>query len=626
MKIYLFLYFIFNSVFKNDLINGFQMNRLVKNNNRIQFYHSYRPYRNNFYERVLRQLNSKNQTERDEAILSENDKNEEEDTNSVNGQQNHNLTDLYRRKVLSLRGLGLEIELVEQNGPMPDNFKNGLEINNDDDERDREQEREQEPEESDDFGFGPRGRETNNVDGFELIRNSSYNFNSIGGYDLVKSELTQCIDLLKNYKKYKRFNVRTPKGLVLEGPPGTGKTLFAKALAGEANCSFIPVAGSDFTRKYVGEGSQRIKKLFSLAKKHKPTIIFIDELDSIGRRRSGDGESSSSERDNTLNSLLVELDGFSNTNGIFVVSATNRLDIIDTALLRPGRIDKKIKIDLPDFEARRKIIKIHIRGKPHDKSVNITELTELFEGLTGAQIENILNEAMLLALRNNYEFFTIKDINVVYDRMYVGWQPLNHEFNDDLINRIAVHEMGHAIVGMLSQYHSKLNKVVINLSSPNSPGYTMFKPTRNNLFFKETLFEHLMILLAGRLAEEEIFGLSITTGASNDLREVNKLASDMIELYGMGTHIIYPSTSEKYKILKDDDIIKLIEYAQYICKEIIKEARELIVYTSKILIKNKTITHEELENIINEKHSDILKFRDSEETLKLYTKWADWYI
>lgn len=615
-----FLFLLFNELF---FINSFYMSNIsVKKYDKFNSYiSSYRPYRNNFYERILKRLNSKNQTEKEEAILSDNYDNYDDDDddndnnfnkNSVYGENNYNITELYRRKVLSLKGLGLEIEVVEQDVPIMDNMNNDSENYNEDDKR------EYEP--SNDYGYGPKGKTSNNVDGFEVIKNSAYNFNSIGGYDLVKSELTQCVDILKNYKKYRRFNVRTPKGLVMEGPPGTGKTLFAKALAGEANCSFIAVSGSDFARKYVGEGSQRIKKLFSLAKKNKPTIVFIDELDSIGRRRSGDGESSSSERDNTLNSLLVELDGFSNTNGIFVVSATNRLDIIDSALLRPGRIDKKIKIDLPDYKARQKIIQIHIKGKPYDKTINITELTELFEGLTGAQIENILNEAMLLALRNNLEYFSLKDVNTVYDRMYVGWQPLNHEFNDDLINRIAVHEMGHAIVGILSQYHSKLKKVVINLSSPNSPGYTMFKPSRNNLFFKESLFEHLMILLAGRLAEEEIFGLSITTGASNDLREVNKLATDMIEIYGMGTHIIYPSTSEKYKILKDDDIIKLIEYAQHICKEIIRESRDLIKHTSKILIKNKTLSYEELENIINQDYIEILKFRNSEEKLKLYNR------
>ena len=535
-------------------VDGFLINTFFYNNIKETKLLDYSPYKNNYYEKMLKKLNSKNQTERDNSILSNKD---------------------IDKRILSLKSLGLDIKLEDVN----------LYNNN---------------------GYGPYGKNKendndndNDNDGFALVKKTEYNFNNIGGYNLVKNELYQCIDILKNYTKYYKYNIRIPKGLILEGPPGTGKTLFAKALAGEANCSFIAVSGSDFSKKYVGEGASRIKKLFSLARKNVPTIIFIDELDSIGKKRSNDGEGSSAERDNTLNSLLVELDGFKNSLGIFVITATNRIDIIDPALLRPGRIDKHIRIDLPDFEARNKIIDIHIKGKPHDKSINVNELTELFQGLTGAQIENVLNEAMLHALRNNKEYFNMKDINFIYDKIFTGWQPIDHEFTDNMIERIAIHEMGHAIIGILSKNHSKFNKVVINLSSPNSPGYTLFKPEMNSLQIKEALFEHLMILLAGRIAEEEIFGLSITTGASNDLFEVHKLATNMIEKYGMGSHIIYPSNSEKYKILKDDDIIYLIECAYQISKNIIHKYKDLIIYTSKILIKNKIITFNELEYIIN---------------------------
>jgi cell division protease FtsH len=343
-------------------------------------------------------------------------------------------------------------------------------------------------------------------------------------------------------------------------------------------------------------------------------------LDSIGRRRSSDGESSSSERDNTLNSLLVELDGFSKSNGIFVVSATNRIDVIDTALLRAGRIDKQIRLDLPDYEAREKIIQIYIKGKPYDDTILINDLTEMFQGFTGAQIENVLNEAMLFALRNNREIFNIDDINFIYDKTFAGWTPIPHKFDKNMLERIAVHEMGHAIVGYLSQYHSKLNKVVINLSSPNSPGYTLFIPDTNSVQLKESLFEHLMILLAGRIAEEEIFGVSITTGASNDLFEVHKLAVKMIENYGMGTHIIYPLNSEKYKILKDNDIINLIEYAEQISRELIISCRELILYTSKLLVEKKIIKYDELESIIKKNYNKINMIKESENKLRSYNK------
>ena len=393
-------------LFKKNLLNK---NYAICDN---KFNKNYTPYKNNYYEKILKKLNSKNETEKEIYMLSENIDTE-------------NKTEHISKF--------LEIEMFSNRN----------------------------------YGHGPLGKETSqNDDDFTIIKNSNFYFNDIGGYHLVKEELKQCIDLLVNYKKYGKFNVRIPKGLILEGPPGTGKTLFAKALAGEANCSFIPVSGSDFARKYVGEGASTVKKLFSLAKKNIPCIIFIDELDSIGRKRSSDGESASSERDNTLNSLLVELDGFLQSTGIFVISATNRIDIIDPALLRPGRIDKKIRLDLPDFDARKKIIEIHIKGKPYDKTILINDLIDMFQGFTGAQIENTLNEAMLFAIRHKRDYFNIDDINFIYDKTLTGWNPIPHTFTDNMLDRIAVHEMGHAIIGYLTQYHSKLNKVVINLSSP----------------------------------------------------------------------------------------------------------------------------------------------------------------
>jgi cell division protease FtsH len=552
------------------LLNFFLTKNLFYKNNQL---FNYNPYKNNYYEKILKKLNSQNHTERHNAILSNDKLNK------------------------SINNLEIEYSDDEEENDKPEN------------------------------GYGPRGKEDEiNYDEFTLIKKVDFNFNDIGGYNVVKNELYQCIDILKNYKKYKKFNVRTPKGIIFEGPPGTGKTLFAKALAGEAQCSFIAVSGSDFSRKYIGEGATYIRKLFYLARKKTPCIIFIDELDSIGRKRSNDGESASSERDNTLNSLLVELDGFKNSSGIFVVTATNRIDIIDPALLRPGRIDKKIRIDLPDYDARNKIINIHINGKPYDNTINISDLIDIFQGLTGAQIENILNEAMLYALRNNREYFTIDDINFIYDKTLVGWQSTEHEFTSNIIDRIAVHEMGHAIVGILCRSHSKLNKVVINLSSPNSPGYTIFKPEMNTLQLKEALFEHLMILLAGRIAEEEIFGLSITTGATNDLFEARKLSSNMIENYGFGDNIIYPPNSEKYKILKDNDIINLIRDAEEIVREIIHNSKDLIIYTSKILIKNKIITFDELENIININYDKSIIIKKSYIFIQIHRKVKNYEI
>ena len=438
---------------------------------------------------------------------------------------------------------------------------------------------------------------------FEVIKDYPIKFKDVGGYDNVKMELNQCIDLLKNYTKYQQYNVRIPKGLVLEGPPGTGKTLISKALAGEAGCSFIGVSGSDFQEKYVGVGATRIKELFKLAKKHIPCIIFIDEIDAVGRKRSTDGESSNNERDATLNALLVELDGFKNNTGIFVVAATNRIDLLDSALVRPGRIDKKIFIGLPDALTRKSIIKIHIDGKPYDRSIKVDNLIENTEGLTGSQIENLLNEAMLNALRENRNKFTAKDFELVLNKMMVGWQPNEHEFTSDIIDHIAIHEMGHAILGMFSKHHSKVTKVVINFSSPKSPGYTVFESSTSNIYTRESLFEHLMILLGGRIAEELFYGVSVTTGAINDFEEALRLAEKMVVYYGMGTNVIYPNSSDKYKELIDNDVTDLINNAYKHAENILYKCKDLVKETSTLLKNEKYLHVDKLKSIIENNYS-----------------------
>jgi len=440
---------------------------------------------------------------------------------------------------------------------------------------------------------------------FEVIKNYPIKFKDIGGYKNIKEELNQCVDILSNFQKYIQFNVRIPKGLVFEGPPGNGKTLLAKGLAGEANCSFISVSGAEFQEKYVGVGSSKMKELFELAKKNIPCIIFIDEIDAVGRKRSSDGESSSNERDNTLNALLIELDGFKNNTGIFVVGATNRIDLLDPALMRPGRIDKKIYIGLPDNETRKAIINIHIKGKPHDESIKIDELVDITDGLSGSQIENLLNEAMLNALRLNRFVFTYNDLDLVLNKMLAGWQPNDHKFTSNIIDHIAIHEMGHAIVGLFSKHHSKLSKVIINLSSPKSPGYTVFENVGTPIYIREALFEHLMILLSGRIAEEAFYDISVTTGALNDFEEALKLAEKMVIYYGMGQNIIYPKTSEKYKEIIDTDVVNLINDA-YSCAKIIVQNCKMVIYeTSEILKKEKLLKAETIIDIIDTKYPDL---------------------
>ena len=432
------------------------------------------------------------------------------------------------------------------------------------------------------------------------------NFNNIGGYDNIKSELYQCMDILTNHEKYSQYNVRVPKGLILEGPPGNGKTMIAKAFAGESNTSFIFVSGSEFQEKYVGVGSSRIRELFKLASKNKPCVIFIDEIDALGRKRSTESDTASSERDSTLNELLVALDGFKNHSGIFVIGATNRVDLLDPALIRPGRIDKKIYIGNPDSFTREEIIKIHIKGKPHDSSILLSNLVDLTMGFSGAQIENLLNEAMLNALRNNQEVFNMTDIDFILNKMIGGWQPFEHQISNNLIDRIAVHEMGHVVMGMLSNYHSKVRKVVINLSSPNTPGYTLFDESNTALFTKETLFEHLAILLSGRIAEEVIYNVSITTGAINDFEEAYNLAERMILYYGMGSQYIFPKNSEKYKEMIDNEILCLIIEAQKYAETIILQSKDFILECAELLKKEKILTIDTLNSIIYNKYNELL--------------------
>jgi len=589
------------------------------------FSRNYSPFGRKYYEDYIRNLNSKNVTIQNNNILglnraSEFEKIEDElvikmINKSVNSNNDYNKQYLPRKIVIR------EVDLKQLQDQLQINFNN---TSGDFDNGSESESQNIAGEYYDMFGnvmklpqqeYRGYNRNRNlgfnsqpqKSDNFEVIRNHTITFKEIGGYETIKSELNQCIDLLVNYKKYSEYNVRVPKGLILEGPPGNGKTLLAKGFAGECNTGFIPVSGSQFQDKYVGVGSSRVRELFELAKKNTPCIIFIDEIDAIGRRRSGDGETSSSERDSTLNELLVNLDGFSTKNGVFLMGATNRADLLDPALIRPGRIDKRIFIGPPDSTTREAVITIHLKGKPHDSTINIKDLVDLTAGLSGAQIENMLNEAMLNALRDNRIFMEHKDIDTVINKIMVGWQPTEHQFTSDIIDRIAIHEMGHAIVGFLSKHHSKVSKVTINLSSPKSPGYTVFESSTSNIYTRESLFEHLMILLAGRIAEEVFYDVSVTTGAINDFEEAYKLAEKMVIYYGMGKNIISPSLSDKYKEIIDDEVIHLINDAYEMAYFIVKNSKDFIKECAEILKTEKLIKVEKLTEIINTKYPDILK-------------------
>jgi cell division protease FtsH len=555
------------------------------------------PHSQSYYEQYLKRLNSKNETDRDTAILNTDEK-EVNDSPKSYGEQ---LADLYNISRNQPGGGGLRI-IISKGGIQAMGL--GLPYNDPPDQEDADNEEET----FDNFQQKKRKRNKKS-EHFEVISKSPYNFTNIGGYDNIKQELDQVVDILSNYKKYTKYNVRIPKGLIFEGPPGNGKTLFAKALAGEAKINFIAVSGSEFAEKYVGVGASKVRELFELAKDSTPCVIFIDEIDAIGRKRTGDGEHSNTERDGTLNELLVNLDGFKNSTGVFLIGATNRADLLDPALTRPGRVDKRIYIGNPDEKTRKSIINIHVQGKPLDNSVKQSDLVENTSGLSGAQIENLLNEAMLNALRYNRFAISSNDIDKILNKMMVGWQPNEHQFTSDIIDHIAIHELGHAVVGLLSKHHSKMTKVLINLSAPKSPAYTVFESHTSNIMTREALFEHLMILLSGRIAEEVIYERSVTTGALADFEEALKLSERMILYYGMGKEVIYPSNSEKYKEIIDNEVSTLLNDAYGYAEFLVRNSIDLIKEGSEILKKEKLLTADTLLELMNNKYQSVLALK-----------------
>ena len=570
----------------------------IKNNNilKINNIRKY-PISRAYYEGYIKKLNNKNITEQNSEILNKNYYNE--GSSNFFDRNEKNSSFIKKNPIIIINKKGIN-ELFSKNYDYQSSI-NDNEENNDINDGDNYNPLTR--------SFGKKNKKTTS-EHFEIISRSPYNFSDIGGYYNIKKELEQVIDIISNYTKYTAYNVRIPKGLIFEGPPGNGKTLFAKAVAGEANISFIAVSGSEFQEKYVGVGALKVRELFKLAKENLPCIIFIDEIDAIGRKRSGEGESSNTERDSTLNELLISLDGFVNTTGVFLIGATNRADLLDPALTRPGRIDKRIYIDNPDYITRKYILDIHMKGKPVHPSINKNDLVEITNGLSGAQIENLINESMLNALRNNRYEITNEDIDTVINKIMVGWQPNEHQFSNDIIDHIVIHELGHAVIGLLSKHHSKMTKVIINLHSPKTPGYTVFENNISNILTRESLFEHLMILLGGRIAEEIFYGKTyVSTGAINDFEEALKLTERMIRFYGMGKNLIYPSMSEKYKEIIDNEIYSLINDAYSYSEFIIKNSKDLILEAAEILKIEKILTVDKLKEIIDTKHSIILNLK-----------------
>lgn len=435
-----------------------------------------------------------------------------------------------------------------------------------------------------------------------FIEKPNYNFTHIGGYKEIKEELYQIKDILHNNEKYKEYNIRVPKGLLLEGPPGNGKTLFAKCFAGECNFKFISIFGSEFNEKYIGVGASRIRDLFEQGRLNQPCIIFIDELDAVGGKRSYDSEGSSNERANTLNQLLVLLDGFQKDKmeEIFIIGATNRRDILDDALLRSGRFDKIIHVPNPDYDTRKEIIKIHIKKKPI--SVSIEEIIEITNGMSGSDIENILNEASLLALRKNTTVYSVDYLEEIRDRILVGISNQPHHLTNDLKKRIAIHETGHLLISFMSPLHEKPNKITIDSHSSNTLGYTFYSlnENRSGLYSKQYLKERIMTLLGGRVAEEIYFQGEISTGGIDDLFKVTEIAKKMVVEHQMVHRPIFSFLSEHKKEIIDKQIQMIIDDSYRQVYNLLENHKELLEWFSNQLLTYKTLSKDNLQSILKE--------------------------
>lgn len=365
---------------------------------------------------------------------------------------------------------------------------------------------------------------------------SALNFSSVAGNEEAKESLMDIVDFLKNPEKYKEYGARMPKGVILYGSPGTGKTLLAKAVAGEAKVPFYALSGSDFVQVYVGVGAARIRNLFKKAKSHGNAVIFIDEIDAIGKKRGGSSASSGNdERDQTLNALLTEMSGFGEKEGIVVIAATNRLDTLDSALLRPGRFDRHIEVSLPDLSAREKIISLHLKNKPYNE-INIKDIAKKTAYFSGAKLESLINEAAIIAAKENSPSLTEEHINKAYSIVLAGYEKKErgHYLEEDRL-LTSYHEAGHALLSLIKTPEDKVSKITIIPTTNGAGGYTLTIPKDKSYQRLDYLKNRIMVLLGGRAAEEIIFGKEkISTGAEGDLSQTTEMAMSMISEYGMG--------------------------------------------------------------------------------------------
>ncbi len=440
-------------------------------------------------------------------------------------------------------------------------------------------------------------------------------FKDVAGIEEEKQELEEIIDFLKYPKKYRDIGARIPKGVLLVGAPGTGKTLLAKAVAGEANVPFFSISGSDFVEMFVGVGASRVRDLFRVAKENSPCIIFIDEIDAVGRQRGAGMGGGHDEREQTLNQLLVEMDGFNPNAGIIIMAATNRPDVLDPALLRPGRFDRQITIDLPDVKGREEILKVHARNKRLDEDVNFEDLSKRIPGFSGADIENLLNEAALLAARGNRKVIRLEDLDEAMDRVMLGPAKRSRKVTEREREIIAYHEAGHAVIGLKLEGSNIVQKVTI-VARGQAGGYNLMMPEEETfLETKTSLLARITGYLGGRVAEEIVFG-DVTTGAYQDFQTATKIARAMVTEYGMSDlgPIQYESNSgnvflgrdyfkeknfsDQVALEIDREVREIINEAHAQATSLITKHRKLLDTIAKYLLKVETLTKQDIDEIV----------------------------
>ena len=440
-------------------------------------------------------------------------------------------------------------------------------------------------------------------------------FKDVAGLKEEKEEVKELIDFLKNPKKFQKLGARIPKGVLLYGPPGTGKTLLARAVAGEANVPFYYISGSDFVELFVGVGASRVRDMFQQAKRTAPCLIFIDEIDAVGRQRGSGIGGGHDEREQTLNQLLTEMDGFGENEGIIIIAATNRPDVLDPALLRPGRFDRQVTVNLPDVKGREEILKVHARNKVLADGVNIEALAKRTPGYSGADLENLLNEAALLAVRRNKEAITMSEIDEASDRVLMGPAKSSKTRSENDRKLVAYHESGHAVVGIKLKGANDVQKVTI-IPRGSAGGYNMMIPSEEKICSTKTdLLEQITGLLAGRVAEEIVFG-EITTGAENDFSKATKIARSMVTEYGMsdlgpmqleqqeGSVFLGRDYNKSRNFSNevaheiDTEMRKIIDECYKKATKIIKDNRDLLELLATALLEYETLTKEQIDYLV----------------------------